>query len=389
VVLDSFTLLESGASAEALLAAGDLLDAGVLITDESLVVRGWNRWFAAASGLSASEVVGRSLIDVFPAIAESGGENAFRRALIGETTIRAHRFHRYLLPLPTNPAFPEFDFMQQSARIAPLTKDGRITGVIALVEDVTERVAREAELQMAIESAEAANRAKSDFIAAMSHELRTPLGAIIGYADILEAEISGPLTAMQKQHMNRVKVGAYHLMGIIEEILTFSRADAGREELHVERVRPSSAIDEASVLVEPQAAAKGLGLRLTMSDLPSYVETDSTKLRQILVNLLGNAVKFTEIGEVTLHAYGRDESIFFEISDTGPGIAAEHLENIFEPFTQVDHSLTRQKGGTGLGLAVSRRLAALMGGDLWVESAPGSGSTFTLRIPLAIAALEA
>jgi signal transduction histidine kinase len=380
--LAEMPLLEAGASADTLLQAGDFLGAGVLTVDAALDVTGWNRWLEAATGRSAVEAMGRPLLEVFPGLAGTRGEAAFRRALEGETVMMSHRFHEFLLPMPSDPAFRGFERMQQNARIAPLLSAGRVAGAVALVQDVTERVAREAELRDALERAESASQAKSDFMAAMSHELRTPLGAIIGYAELLVTEIVGPLSAVQKQHVGRMSAGAWHLLGIIEEILTFSRVEAGREAVHPEALDPAALAAEAVSLVELQAAQKGLALRVLLGDAPAELVTDAGKLRQILVNLLGNAVKFTDAGEVELRVWGEPESVLFQVTDTGPGIPNAFLERIFEPFTQVDSAHTRTKGGTGLGLPVSRRLARLLGGDLAVVSAPGEGSRFTASIPL-------
>ena len=382
MTLADLPLLEVGASADVLLQAGDFLGAGVLTVDAALEVSGWNRWLEAATGWSADEVVGRPLLEVFPELAGTRGETAFRRALAGETVMMSHRFHEFLLPMPSDPAFPGYERMQQSARIAPLLSGGRAAGAVALIQDVTERVAREAELRAALERAEIASQAKSDFMAAMSHELRTPLGAIIGYSDLLETEVVGPLSDLQKQHVGRVKTGAWHLLGIIEEILTFSRVDAGREPVHPEEVDAWAVAADAVSLVEPQARQKGLALRVLLGDAPVQVVTDPGKLRQILVNMLGNAVKFTHAGKVELRVWAEPERVCFRVTDTGPGIPPEHLERIFEPFTQVDSAHTRVQGGTGLGLPVSRRLARLLGGDLEVVSAPGQGSQFTATIPL-------
>lgn len=382
--LGEVQLLEPSFQPEALLAAGDLLSAGVVFVDTSLRVTAWNQWLADASGLEPDAVIGRSLLEIFPEMAGAFGETAFRRAIAGETVVLAHRFHQNLIPLRSDPAYSEVGLMQQSARISPLFRDRVVVGAIALIEDVTERVTREEDLRKAVEAAQAASKAKSEFIAAMSHELRTPLSAIIGYADILVTEIAGPLSTGQKEHVQRVKTGAWHLMGIIEEILTFSRAEAGREELHLEEIPPAMVAEEALSLVRPQALAKGLELLTVVDDLPDTIHTDRGKLRQILVNLLGNAVKFTEGGRVELKAFRDADSVCFAIRDTGPGIPAEEVERIFEPFTQVDYSLTRVKGGTGLGLAVSRRLATLLGGTLSVESTLGRGSLFTITVPLTL-----
>jgi len=367
---------------EALVQAGDFLDAGVLAVDTALVVRGWNRWLEVATGWSAAEVVGRPLAEVFPELAGSRAVAAFRRALEGETVVLAHRFHEYLLPLPPGADFPGFARMQQSARIVPVFCGAGVESAVALIQDVSERVAREAELRDAMDRAEGASKAKSEFMAGMSHELRTPLAAIMGYADLLETEVVGQLSDRQKDFLRRITAGARHLTGIIEEILTFSRLEAGREAVYPERVDAAALAADALSLVEPQGNQKGLAIRLAAPETPVEVITDAGKLRQILVNLLGNAVKFTDAGEVELRVRADDGRVRFEIRDTGPGIPPEYLERVFEPFTQVDGSSTRSKGGTGLGLPVSRRLARLLGGDLEVESTEGRGSRFTLTIPL-------
>ncbi|HVG46040.1 MAG TPA: ATP-binding protein [Longimicrobium sp.] len=374
-------LFEAGPAAEALLHAGDFLDAGVLTVDTARVVRGWNRWLEAASGWSAAEVVGRPLLDVFPELAGSRGEAAFGRALEGETVVLAHRFHEYLLPLPPGPDFPGFARMQQSARIVPIFSEGRVDGAAALIQNVCERVAREADLRATMDRAESASKAKSEFMAGMSHELRTPLAAIMGYADLLETGVVGTLTEQQKGFMRRINAGARHLTGIIEEILTFSRLEAERETVYAEPVDVADIAADALALVEPQGNQKGLAIRAVFPETPVRATSDAGKLRQVLVNLLGNAVKFTDAGEVELRVWEDAGMVRFQIRDTGPGIPPEYLERVFEPFTQVDASATRVKGGTGLGLPVSRRLARLLGGDLEVASTVGQGSRFTLSVP--------
>lgn len=262
---------------------------------------------------------------------------------------------------------------------------------LSLLQAVADQVAmaldrarsREAE-RRARAAAEEASRAKSRFLAVMSHELRTPLNAIIGYQDLLAGEIAGPLTARQGEHIDRIRESAWHLLELINQVLTLSKIEAGREEAVVDAVDAVEVARGAVSLVEPQARKKGLPLHAVFPEGAVEVETDPGKLRQILLNLLANAVKFTEEGEVEL-AVASDPargSVLFRVRDTGPGIAPEHQEAVFEPFTQVDQSNTRVQGGTGLGLPISRRLARLLGGDLTLESAPGRGSAFTLRLPL-------
>lgn len=233
-----------------------------------------------------------------------------------------------------------------------------------------------------VRSLQTANEAKSTFLATMSHELRTPLNAIIGYSDLLQAEVGGDLTAQHKQHVGRIGGAARHLLGLIESILNFARLEAGQEQVNLADADAGQLATDIVALVEPLARAKGLDLRLTMRDAPFVIRTDPAKLRQILLNLLSNALKFTVQGAVLIDVRRDEDSIICSVTDTGIGIAPEDLEDIFEPFRQVGPVHTHRAPGTGLGLSVSRQLARLLGGDLRAESAAGEGSTFTLRIPV-------
>jgi signal transduction histidine kinase len=236
--------------------------------------------------------------------------------------------------------------------------------------------------QIARQEAEGANQAKGNFLAVMSHELRTPLSAIIGYEELLADGITGPVTEPQRQQLGRIKASARHLLQLIDEILTYSRAEAGREEVLTETVPVSAVVDEAVGLVAPLADDKGVALGVTSPPPTLSARTDPRKVRQILVNLLSNAVKFTEPGgRVTLDVGAADGRMQFTVRDSGIGIPSEHLERIFDPFWQVEQQPTRRAGGTGLGLSVSRRLARMMGGDIAVESAVGQGSTFVVTLP--------
>jgi len=255
------------------------------------------------------------------------------------------------------------------------------SGLTVFFRDVTERRKAEAERERLYLEADQANRAKASFLAVMSHELRTPLNAVVGFTELLEAEISGPLTQMQRKHLERIRTGTNHLIQIIEEILTFSRAEAGREEVHLQTVSVGDLAAEAAALVKPMAGEKGLGFEVIAPDALPAIETDQRKLRQILLNLLSNAVKFTDRGAVELQMTAEDGGVCFAVKDTGSGIASSELERIFEPFRQVDQSSRRRVGGTGLGLAVTRQLVDLIGGTIEVESTPGQGSTFTVRLP--------
>ena len=363
---------------------GDVLELGVLTLDRNRVITGWNRWLEIASGRRALSLIGRPLIEVFPDFSGSHGDAALARVFKGATVVMAHRFHECFLRFPSPPGETEFPCMQQSARLMPhIDQDGRIVGAVVIIDDVTERVARDRELRMALHVAESANKAKADFLASMSHELRTPLGAISGYADLLAEQIFGQVNEIQKQHLVRIKGVAAHLLGIVDEILTFSRIQAGREEAHMTRADAVVITGDAALMVEPQLRTKGVAFNIELPPEPILLMTDPARVRQILINLLGNAVKFVERGSVTLRVFEEAEgdAVAFEVADTGPGIADQNLQRVFEPFTQVDSSLTRRAMGTGLGLPLSRQLAQLLGGDITLISKVGVGSTFRLSLP--------
>ncbi len=244
------------------------------------------------------------------------------------------------------------------------------------------------ELERQVEQARAlndelqrANRAKATFLATMSHELRTPLNAVIGYSDLLLAGIPEELNPPSRRSVERIALASRHLLSVIEEILSHARIEAGRETLSVDEVDLGEVLREVVAIVEPLAAEKKLAFRAPERVEPASMVTDARKLRQILVNLLGNAVKFTARGEIGFAVESAGGEASFHVRDTGIGIAAGDLERIFEPFRQVDDATTRVAGGTGLGLSVSRHLARMMGGDVTVASVPGEGSTFTLRLP--------
>ncbi|HEU0055430.1 MAG TPA: ATP-binding protein [Longimicrobium sp.] len=269
-------------------------------------------------------------------------------------------------------------------RVAILFKD--ITGARAAAAErerlvsALDRLLAESEAARA--DAEAANRAKSEFLATMSHELRTPLNAIGGYVELLEMELRGPLTEAQRADLARVRQSQLHLLGLINEVLNYARLETGSVRYQIEAVPVREAVAEAEALVAPQARAKGLALAVGACPVGLAAGADPEKLRQVLVNLLGNAVKFTDAGgRVEVSCAIVDGLVEIRVRDTGIGIPADKLGAIFDPFVQVRSDLTRTHEGTGLGLAISRDLARGMGGDLWAESIPGVGSIFFLTLP--------
>jgi signal transduction histidine kinase len=243
-----------------------------------------------------------------------------------------------------------------------------------------EKARNEAELARA--EAERANNSKTDFLAVMSHELRTPLTAIMGYEELLSDGITGPVTELQRQQLGRINASARHLLGLIDEILTFARVDIGRERVRWESMSINHTIADAAALVEPMAAAKSIDFIVDLLEEDESIQTDGTKLRQMLVNLLSNGIKFTENGEVRVSCLVNSGVLELRIADTGVGISAENIEEVFEPFWQAEQSTTRKTGGTGLGLSVTRKLARLLGGDVSVASRLGAGTTFLLKLPM-------
>ena len=301
----------------------------------------------------------------------------------------------------------------RAAAIVPVWANGELRGVLGLtwpeprIFDEDERAfvltlgvmcaqaimrahLRAAE-RKAREEAERANQSKARFVATISHELRTPMNAVLGYTELLTDEIYGPVNDLQRDHLGRVRASGTHLMSLIEDLLGYARLDAGEDVMRAEAVLLADVVEQSLTLVRPIAAKKGLQIRVEGLSTPLTLHTDPRKLRQILVNLLANAVKFTGTGDVLLllRIEGRDADarVCMEVTDSGRGISVEDQGHIFEPFWQAEPNGVHADGSTGLGLSVARQLARLLGGDVTMtKSALGVGSTFQLCLPAALPA---
>jgi len=235
--------------------------------------------------------------------------------------------------------------------------------------------------------AELANKSKADFVATISHDLRTPMNAVIGYTQLIADELYGPVTPLQREHLERISASGKHLLGLVEQLLSHARIESREETVALSDVELTVVLEQSLMLVRPLAERKGRRVRTEGAAPPLQLHTDPGKVRQILVNLLGNALKFSDGGDVVLatrtEGVGASLRVSFAVSDTGMGLASEHIDRIFEPFWRVDSALVREREGTGLGLSVARQLARLLGGDIVVAATElGRGSTFILSLPV-------
>jgi PAS domain S-box-containing protein len=335
-----------------------------------------NKAFAKLHGhKSPEEVLGKTVFDLFP---------RERAAALHADDLEVLRGIKPLFEGERSVVDAEGNVRWIQMTKVPLTNQlDEIVGIVGLNRDITQDKRAEAALRQAKEAAEAANRAKSEFLANMSHEIRTPMNGIIGMTELaLETE----LTPEQQEYLSMVKTSADSLLTVINDILDFSKMEAGKLELDRSTFNLHESMEETVRAFGIRAGEKGLELVCDVSpDVPQMVIGDPTRVRQIVVNLLGNAIKFTDRGEVVLHVemkegQDRDVILHFAIRDTGIGISQDKQKLIFEAFAQADNSPSRNYGGTGLGLTISSRLVEMMGGRIWLESNPGQGSTFHFTV---------
>jgi PAS domain S-box-containing protein len=352
---------------------------GYLATDSSLVICGWNSWLEHKSGMSAQEVIGKPLFDVFPDLVCRQLDRLYHEALKGQTSVLAQRFHRYLLKFPASPDYGLSE-MQQTALISPLLRAGEVVGTISAIDDVSERVVRENELMAAREEANKANEAKDRFIAFLSHDLRTPLTAILGWTRIFQERAVDE--GMVRKGAEVIERSATIQLALIENLLDISRINADKLELQIESVDIQHVIVSTVETLEPLAQSKGIRIdRIVNLPEPHTAEVDPKRFPQIIWNLISNALKFTPSGgSVRVAVENTGDGFEMRISDTGQGISAENLPHLFEPLWQAQE--TNRQGGLGLGLAIVKNLVDLHGGSIRAES-PGldQGSVFIVRLP--------
>ena len=352
-------------------------DYAIFALDSEGHVATWNRGAERLKGYKPSEIIGRHFSTFYPAedIANRKPERELEIAMKeGRVEDEGWRIRK-----------DGTRFWANVIITALFDESGKHVGFAKVTRDLTER--RRSELQ-AIEDArrlaqaEAANKAKAEFLAAMSHELRTPLNAIGGFAELLRLGIHGPVTDEQKEDLDRISGSQRHLLGIINDILNFSRVEAGKIEYNLRPIDLVHTMDSVVNMIRPLAAAKSIELRVEECPRRISALADPPKTEQIMINLISNAVAFTESGgSISVGCGFAEDGVWIRVRDSGIGIAPEKLDSIFEPFVQVGRSLTTSHKGTGLGLAISRDLAKGMGGDLTVESKVGEGSTFTVWLP--------
>ncbi len=355
-------------------------DEGFVSIDGAGSIIGWNAQAERIYGWSAAEAIGRDAMEtLLPAASrQQYTDDLAASAAGGESALVGHR--------------TEMTALHRDGHEMPLEvgvwahEDGG--GFSAFVRDITARITIRADLEAARDHAMQASRLKSEFLANMSHEIRTPMNGVIGMSGLL---LNTDLDATQRDYAETVTSSAEALMTVIDDILDFSKIEAGKLDIETVTFDPRSVVEECAALLAPRAEEQGLELTCEIdAALPAALEGDPGRLRQVLLNLIGNAVKFTAMGEINLSARRVDDggsglaTIELSIRDTGIGMAGATLEHLFDAFTQADTSTARRFGGTGLGLAISRQLVELMGGTLNVTSELGAGSTFVAVIPFAV-----
>jgi PAS domain S-box-containing protein len=363
-------------------AALDTLAEGLLILDQQGRIALANRTFAAVVGSDPDKLMGTSASRLAWRQDTPAGDDGQAPELPWVTAVRTNESGRNRTLHLNDSKGVSHTFIVNCSPVAGAR--GKARGALASFEDVTQLVEKEIELRKAKETADEANRAKSEFLARMSHEIRTPMNAILGFTDVLRRGYEDS-QAERQEFLNTIHSSGQHLLELINDILDLSKIESGKLEIELTRCSPNQVISEVVSVLGIRAQDKGIELSFAWDGLaPATILTDPTRFRQVITNLVGNSIKFTEKGGVRLLARldrsGARPRLEVDVIDSGIGMKPESLQRIFDPFTQADNSITRRFGGTGLGLSISRQCATALGGGLTVKSEYGKGSTFTLAI---------
>ena len=351
---------------------------GVLITDTELVVQGWNTWLEQHTRMTQSQVIGKPLFELFPDLQQRGLNLLYEDVLGGQVRLLSQRLHHYLIRMP---AISEegFDEMLQTAHIAPLIKDSSIVGTITIINDVTERAARERELRAAREAAEEANFAKDRFIAMLSHDLRVPLNAVVGWLRILKERPDDH--TLHEKALRVIDQNTGMQIRIMEDLLDSAKISSGKFELDFEVSDLAKVVEDACKALEPIAQSKRISIVRSLPKEPMHARIDSKRMHQVVWNLVSNAVKFTPTeGTVSVQLNSQSGNHVLRVSDTGIGLSSDLLPHVFETMWQGKQS--KDNSGLGLGLSIVQSVVQLHGGSVRAESGgPGKGSTFTVELP--------
>jgi PAS domain S-box-containing protein len=380
----------------------DHMPAGVCVIDKDYSVRFWNNCMEEWTGIHKDHIIGDDIGDNFPSFNESGHRSRIESVFNGGPSISlSARLHKDIFPSPLQNG--ELRILNTTVTAVPAS-DGSSYDALLFAEDITERKRSEEasirakkevkeanrKLEQALDhaniltrKAKVANNAKSEFLANMSHEIRTPMNGIVG---MLTLALNKEREEKIREYLTIAKTCADNLLNLINDILDISKVEAGKLAIEIIDCNVDEILGVINSSMRPSALEKGIGFDIVlMTDVPERIKTDPTRLNQCLINLVGNAVKFTETGGVTvelsLEEMGGKPFVRFDVVDTGIGIPVDQQKSIFDKFMQADSSTTRKHGGTGLGLAITKQLTELLGGDLTLTSEPGRGSTFSVIIP--------
>ncbi len=342
----------------------------VLLRDR--VIMGCNRKLEEISGYEPGELLGKSTRIWYPDEGSylNGGKDVYTQMARGET------FHQ-----EQQMARKDGSLFWVRMSLCAIDIKAPFKGAVGIVEDITDEREAAEELRKAMEAAQAADHIKSAFLATMSHELRTPLNSIIGFTGIMLQGLTGPLNPEQQKQMTMVQKSSRHLLSLINDVLDISKIEAGQLVLACTAFDLRTSIEKMAELVTPLAEKKGVELLIDLPATSVTITTDQRRLEQVILNLLNNGIKFTDKGQVKLSCRYKSRHLLLSFSDTGIGMKQEELQNIFQPFRQIDTGLARKREGTGLGLSICKKIVDMMGGSIEVHSSWGQGSTFTVHLP--------